>query len=149
MPVGTGYNTLKSNAPIDKVSTGNVDGINETLETEKGGTEGKSKFASGIVDHLKEDFELTKNAMSNASDIVTGKRAAAQIGAAQTAVDATESLSQLKDTGGEYLKQMGRGNKFLGGAKIAGYMIGASMLADMLNPFDDDGGSSDKYSRQE
>ena len=47
-------------------------------------------------------------------------------------------VEALSDAGSNFLTGMGRGNKTLGATKIGAYMIGGSMLVDMLNPFDDD-----------
>lgn len=43
----------------------------------------------------------------------------------------------LEKIGGNLLEDLGRGNKIAGGAKLGAYMVGASMLTDLLNPFND------------
>ena len=84
---------------------------------------------------IQNDFGNTKDFGNEVGAILSGKKAKA---AAEMGAEAVDSLTDLKRAGGEYLGRMGGGSKALGGAKVGAYMVGASMLADFLNPFDDD-----------
>lgn len=109
-------------------------GYKEGVEPEKGKADGKE--SKGVFAHLKQDLAHTKAAFGEASDIIGG--GAKTVDGADSITDSAEAYKQLKKTGGDYLSNMGRGHKGLGVAKLGGYMVGASMLVDMLNPFDDD-----------
>lgn len=89
----------------------------------------------GLLSVIKQDGAMTKGYLSDVAGILSGEKEAAEI-----TPTGKGKLDSLKARSGKYLEDMGGGSKALGGAKIAGYMVGASMLADMLNPFDDDDG---------
>lgn len=136
-----------------KIGMDPADGLGPSFGGDKGSTEtaqqvaedvkGKSGVGQGLVDYLKEDWALTKDFVS---DKVAGTLSGAKYEAANQLADAADKVTpdgaqkmkDLKKHGGDYLEKMGRGSKTIGGAKVAGYMVGASMLTDMLNPFDDD-----------
>lgn len=84
---------------------------------------------------IQNDFGHTKDFGNEVNGILSGKKAKA---AAEIGTGRVDSLADLKRAGGDYLGKMGGGSKVLGGAKVGAYMIGASMLTDFLNPFDDD-----------
>lgn len=128
--LGSGYNPNQAHGRENI----NIGGAGETAAS---ASHDEVTAKNGIVEHLKQDWAHTKGAVGEVSDILTGKRAAADA-AMGTAEAGADSIAALKKTGGEYLHKMGHGSKTLGAAKIGGYMVGASILADMLNPFDDD-----------
>ena len=109
-------------------------GYKEGVEPEKGKADGKE--SKGVFAHLKQDWDHTKAAFSEASEVIGG--GAKTVDGADSITDSAEAYKQLKKTGGDYLSNMGRGHKGLGVAKLGAYMVGTSMLVDMLNPFDDD-----------
>jgi hypothetical protein len=100
----------------------------------------KDTKVGGVLNHLKEDYHHTSGLFKDSADILSGKRAegTAAMSDTKAATGAASDLSELKKAGGNYLDNMGRGSKTLGAAKVGAYMVGASMLVDMLNPFDDD-----------
>lgn len=105
-----------------------------------------SEDRRGLRQHLSEDLRHTKEAMTDLGESLTydpEQHRKAQIDAGADPADvkvksAGNKWDETKKIGGDYLEKMGRGNKTFGAAKVAGYMVGASMLADFLNPFDDD-----------
>jgi hypothetical protein len=120
---------------IEKGSPGDQKaGYKEGVEPEKGKADGKE--SKGVFAHLKQDLAHTKAAFGEASDIIGG--GAKTVDGADSITDSADAYKQLKKTGGDYLSNMGRGHKGLGAAKLGAYMVGTSMLVDMLNPFDDD-----------
>lgn len=130
-------------ASTAKMSSDPADGLKGALENDAEVTakqvKEKSEVKGGLVEHVKQDFAYTKEFLGDASGILSGKKAeaAAELGVS-AAVDGAGKVDELKKSGSTYLENMGRGNKTLGGAKVAAYMVGASMLTDMLNPFDAD-----------
>lgn len=129
------HNKVEEEMVIEKGSPGDQKaGYKEGVEPEKGKADGKE--SKGVFAHLKQDLAHTKAAFSEASEIIGG--GAKTVDGADSITDSADAYKQLKKTGGDYLSNMGRGHKGLGVAKLGAYMVGTSMLVDMLNPFDDD-----------
>lgn len=129
-----------SQTPVDETPAFSSTGPDTSTKAPKDTVEGKG--SEGLLGHLKKDFELTKDFISDVGGTLSGDAMKAEMEAGgQVAMDVSTGkgkFDRLKQQGGDYLSKMGRDSKMLGGAKIAGYMVGTSMLLDMLNPFDDD-----------
>jgi hypothetical protein len=118
-------------------SSGSSDAVQPAFDTSTGAAQSAEEPVggkkSGLVDAMKADGAMTKEYLKDMGGILSGEKEAAEI----TPTGKTK-FESMKTRSGQYLEDMGGGSKALGGAKIAGYMVGASMLADMLNPFDND-----------
>ncbi len=114
---------VAAGAPADEVisSAKSVEGINETVSNAK-----PTPQAPGLLNEVTRDAEDVGGFVKNTMDTITGTGTGKQ------------KFDGITKGGGDLLEKMGGGNKWLGGAKIGGYALGASMLVDMLNPFDDD-----------
>lgn len=114
---------VAAGASADEVisSAKSVDGINETVSNAK-----PTPQTPGLLNEVARDAEDVGGFVKNTMDTISG---------AGTGKDKFDGITK---GGGDLLKKMGGGNKWLGGAKMGGYVLGASMLVDMLNPFDDD-----------
>lgn len=129
------FNSEKPSPKIDMSSSSpEVEPAYDTNTGKAQSPESKvSTKQGGLLDAMKQDGATTKGYLSDVAGILSGEKEAAEI--VSTGKAKTDSL---KTRSGKYLEDMGGGSKTLGGAKVAGYMLGAAMLTDMLNPFDDD-----------
>jgi hypothetical protein len=97
---------------------------------------GRGEDARGLRAYMNQDLQHTKDYASDVASSLAGEKANDFAGGEKGSVKSPGK--GVKNATEDYLTGMGRGSKALGGAKVAGYMVGASMLMDMLNPFDDD-----------
>lgn len=131
-----------SQNPVDETKAYSATGPDASTKATTESAQEAAGESKGLLSHMKKDFELTKDFLSGVGGTLSGDamKAEAEAGA-EVAADAHTGkgkFERLKQQGGDYLSKMGRDSKIYGGAKIAGYMVGTSMLLDMLNPFDDD-----------
>lgn len=126
--------------PAFSETTGKAQEVKQTAEQAK--AEAKVKDPEDLLDHMKKDVHTTRDFFGDSANILSGKREEAEkaLGLADGSKKTAGELkyAALKKRSGEYLSDLGGGSKFLGGAKIAGYLTGGAILLDMLNPFDDD-----------
>ena len=89
---------------------------------------------------MSKDALIAKNAMRKAGESfnVDGHvNAMKEQGVADDVIENFQKTRKMDKVGTGFLEDLGRGSMGGGAAKVAGYMIGASMLVDMLNPFGD------------
>lgn len=89
---------------------------------------------------VSKDGLIAKNAMRRAGesmDIENRVKNLQDMGESQEYIDTFQKSRKMDKVGKDFLSDLGRGSLGGGVAKVAGYMIGASMLVDMLNPFGD------------
>ena len=93
-------------------------------------------FMRGVA----KDGLIAKNAMRRAGESFQAEghvSAMRDQGVSDDVIENFQKTRKMDRVGKEALEGLGRGSVGGGVAKVAGYMIGASMLADMLNPFGD------------
>ncbi len=131
-----------SQTPVDETPAYSSTGPDASTKATTEGAQEAAGESKGLLSHLKKDLDLTKDFLSDVGGTLSGDAMKAEIEAGgQATMDIStgqNKFERLKNQGGDYLSKIGRDSKIFGGAKIAGYMVGTSMLLDMLNPFDDD-----------
>lgn len=121
---------LESNKPVN--------GFKSMKEKYASMAQGQNAF-SDFGRTLNKDFMIARGAATKAKDSLEhGKRVAAEVDAGVIGAEkAVKNDMKLEQIGSKFLEDFGRGSKGVGAGKVAAYMIGASMLVDMLNPFND------------
>jgi hypothetical protein len=135
-PAEEAHKTETSNIKMESGDSRPEPAASSTGKAQTAPEDPSAKKSKGLLDTMKGDYDTTKNFLGETAGILSGEAGKAE---AEMGVSSGKSkFDQIKKKSGDYLNDMGGGSKILGGAKIAGYMVGASVLVDMLNPFDDD-----------
>lgn len=140
-------NTVEANEALNKV----MGAASDTLKNFQSSSFGKGlkrdwnaikKAGVRTAESFGDTFEKKQmgafdEKVSNLKEAGANIDEAAMRAAKSEAIGAGKKERSLEKIGGNLLEDLGRGNKVAGGAKLGAYMVGASMLTDLLNPFND------------
>lgn len=102
--------------------------------------QGTMGYFSSFMRGVSKDALIAKNAMRRAGESMNMETHVNHLKEQQVPEEVIENFQntrKMDNVGKGFLNDLGRGSLGGGVAKVAGYMIGASMLVDMLNPFGD------------